>query len=83
MLESGSKSSTTATPCSPTTIDGSPGDSSMAMGPPGNPAGGKLNLSSGGHMNPPPSQPMLEGGSGLGGGGMEMTLIREEREASA
>jgi len=55
----------------------------MTMGPPGNPAGGKLNLSGGGHMNPPPSQPTLEGGSGLGGGGMEMTLIREEREASA
>ncbi|KAK3313940.1 PAS domain-containing protein [Apodospora peruviana] len=37
----------------------------------------------GGHVNPPPSRPMLEGGSGLGGGGMQMTLIREERETSA
>ncbi|KAK4177182.1 putative white collar 1 protein [Triangularia setosa] len=32
---------------------------------------------------PPQSQPMLEGGSGVGGGGMEMTSIREERETSA
>jgi len=34
-------------------------------------------------FNPPPSQPLLEGGSGLGGGGMEMTSIQEERETSA
>lgn len=34
------------------------------------------------HGNPPKSQPMLEGGSGLGGGGMEMTAIREEREGA-
>ncbi|KAH8887046.1 hypothetical protein GQ53DRAFT_784640 [Thozetella sp. PMI_491] len=33
--------------------------------------------------NPPQSQPLLEGGSGSGGGGMEMEAIREEREASA
>ncbi|KAK5653527.1 hypothetical protein OQA88_8786 [Cercophora sp. LCS_1] len=33
--------------------------------------------------NPPQSTPMLEGGSGLGGGGMEMTAIQEERETSA
>jgi hypothetical protein len=35
------------------------------------------------HINPPQSQPLLEGGSGLGGGGMEMTSISEERETSA
>lgn len=32
---------------------------------------------------PPPSQPLLEGGAGTGGQGMEMTSIREEREMSA
>lgn len=35
-----------------------------------------------GFYNPPQSQPMLEGGSGFGGGGMEMTAIREEREGA-
>ena len=35
------------------------------------------------NLNPPPSQPMLEGGSGTGGAGMEMEAIREERETSA
>lgn len=30
------------------------------------------------HFNPPQSQPLLEGGSGFRGGGMEMTSIREE-----
>ncbi|KAK4228198.1 putative white collar 1 protein [Podospora fimiseda] len=33
-----------------------------------------------GHVGPPQSQPLLEGGSGVGGGGMEMTSIREETE---
>ncbi|KAK0648757.1 PAS domain-containing protein [Cercophora newfieldiana] len=37
----------------------------------------------GAHFNPPQSRPLLEGGSGHGGGGMEMTAIQEEREASA
>ncbi|KAK0611171.1 PAS domain-containing protein [Immersiella caudata] len=37
----------------------------------------------GAHYNPPQSRPLLEGGSGLGGGGMEMTAILEERETSA
>ncbi|KAM7196317.1 putative white collar 1 protein [Rhypophila sp. PSN 637] len=82
-LDPASRSSASATPCSPN--DGSPGGPTSMMGPPsGNtttPPGGKNNL--GGHMNPPPSQPMLAGGSGHGGGGMAMTLIREEREASA
>jgi PAS domain S-box-containing protein len=35
------------------------------------------------HFNPPQSRPLLEGGSGRGGGGMEMTAIQEERETSA
>lgn len=35
------------------------------------------------YFGPPQSQPMLEGGSGARGGGMEMTAIQEEREASA
>ncbi|KAK4194476.1 putative white collar 1 protein [Triangularia verruculosa] len=35
------------------------------------------------HLGPPQSQPMLEGGSGVGGAGMEMTSIREERETGA
>ncbi|KAK0610441.1 PAS domain-containing protein [Bombardia bombarda] len=36
------------------------------------------------HPFPPQSRPLLEGGSGLGGGGMEMALIQEEeREPSA
>jgi len=37
----------------------------------------------GAHYNPPQSRPLLEGGSGLRGGGMEMTAIQEERETSA
>ncbi|KAK3984940.1 putative white collar 1 protein [Cladorrhinum sp. PSN332] len=38
-----------------------------------------LNITAG-HIGPPQSQPLLEGGSGVGGGGMEMTSIREEME---
>ena len=34
-------------------------------------------------FNPPQSRPLLEGGSGFGGGGMEMTAIQEERETGA
>ncbi|KAM7197164.1 putative white collar 1 protein [Naviculisporaceae sp. PSN 640] len=83
-LDPGSRSSATATPYS--TSDGSPGGQTPTMGTPAGdtstPTGGKPNVG-GSNMNPPPSQPMLEGGSGLGGGSMEMTLIREEREASA
>ena len=36
-----------------------------------------------GGVNPPQSQPLLEGGSGLGGSGMKMEAISEEREAGA
>ncbi|EJT75253.1 hypothetical protein GGTG_05190 [Gaeumannomyces tritici R3-111a-1] len=50
-------------------------------------AGGGLDASPAGpsslasqQMPPPQSNPLLAGGSGLGGGGMEMTSIREERE---
>ncbi|KAK1830529.1 PAS domain-containing protein [Podospora conica] len=36
----------------------------------------------GGNVGPPQSRPMLEGGSGHGGSGMEMTAIQEERETN-
>ncbi len=41
---------------------------------------GSVAATASGHMNPPPSQPLLEGGSGVGGSGMEMTSIEEEQE---
>ncbi|KAK4187842.1 putative white collar 1 protein [Podospora australis] len=44
------------------------------------PTGGQAASAKGG-IGPPQSQPMLEGGSGFRGGGMEMTSIREERES--
>ncbi|KAK1753522.1 putative white collar 1 protein [Echria macrotheca] len=56
----------------------------IAVTPPsnGNGVSGK-GINNNGAMNPPPSRPLLEGGSGLGGSGMEMTAIQEERETSA
>ena len=50
--------------------------------PDGNQVQGTDNSLPKGAQNPPPSQPLLEGGSGFRGGGMEMTSIREEREMS-
>jgi len=84
-LESGSKVTSAATPLStagsedqynaPTPTPSTPVTVSAAVKAVIGPAGA--------HFNPPPSRPLLEGGSGLGGGGMEMTAIQEERETSA
>lgn len=56
-----------------------------SIGSPSHPAGTASSASptSKTHSMPPPSQPLLEGGSGAGGSGMEMTSIIEEREQSA
>ncbi|KAK4653215.1 White collar-1 protein light receptor [Podospora pseudocomata] len=88
--EPGSKS-TTATPTNVLTPsdNGSSGFPTPTAGGNGSSKTGATSSASpdikseNGGGGPPQSQPMLEGGSGLGGSGMEMTSIREEREMSA
>lgn len=58
----------TPTPASTTSTD------EASTTPPN--GGGGLNV------GPPQSRPLLEGGSGHGGSGMEMTAIQEERETN-
>ncbi|KAK3690009.1 PAS domain-containing protein [Podospora appendiculata] len=69
----------TMTANTPVSATGAPAKQPAASGG----AAGSGLAGCGGHANPPPSRPLLEGGSGMGGGGMEMTLIQEEREMSA
>lgn len=67
-----------AMPIQPTNLGGGSGTPTTAAG-----GDESLTIVNQGYSIPPPSQPMLEGGSGFRGTAMEMTSIQEEREQSA